>query len=360
MASNDGRHRLALRVLELNVESVAAVAGSTEPQRGVERSGVLHAIINPAAGGGRAGRRWPSFSAALEQRGYLVEARFTRGAGDATSIARELALGGAQTIVCVGGDGTLNEIANGLIADDGPVNSSTALALIPCGTGKDFARTLGVRNLELALRALDYRYVAEVDVARVSCVNSRTGEQLARCFVNVADGGLGAETAARINASSKALGGFVSYLSGAVRTIAAFRFRDATIEVDGVEFFSGRAGMVVFANGRYFAGGMVIAPAASVCDGQLDVFVLEDVGKRALLSSLLPRVYRGRHVGQPGVLHRLGSAATVRSSAQLLLELDGEQVGQAPLRVEVLPRALRVIGLAEALSHVGGCASAAQ
>jgi YegS/Rv2252/BmrU family lipid kinase len=349
-----------VRVRELSVESVAAAIEDTRASSDAERSGVLHAIVNPAAGGGRAGRRWPHFSAALEQRGYLVEARFTRGAGDATRIARELALDGARTIVCVGGDGTLNEIANGLLDERGPVNPETRLALIPCGTGKDFARTLGVRNLELALRAIDYRFVADVDVARVRCVNSRTGEPMSRVFVNVADGGLGAETAARINASSKALGGFVSYLSGAVRTIASFKFRDATIEVDGVEFFSGKAGIVVFANGRYFAGGMAVAPDASICDGQLDVFVLQDVGKRTMLTSLLPRVYRGRHVGQAGVLHRLGSNVTVRSSEPLLLELDGEQVGLAPVIVDVLPRALRVVGLEAALARVGGCASAVQ
>ena len=321
---------------------------------------VLHAIINPAAGGGRAGRRWPAFSAALARHGYLIEAHFTRGAGDATTIARELACATTHTLVCVGGDGTLNEIVNGLLDDSGPISSTTRLAVIPCGTGKDFARSLGIRNLELALRALDLGFVAEVDVARITCVDSRSGVAMTRYFVNVADAGVGAETAARVNASSKVLGGLVSYLSGAVRTIASFDFRDATIEVDGVEIFSGKAGMVVFANGRYFAGGMAIAPDASICDGLLDVFVLEDVGKRALLTSLLPRVYRGKHVGQPGVLHQRGARATVHSREPLLLEMDGEQVGQAPLSVELLPRALRVIGLEPALALVGGCAGASQ
>jgi diacylglycerol kinase (ATP) len=342
------------------VDSVAAAVSLTSDDARAAQTSVLHAIINPAAGGGSAGRRWPAFSAALAERGYLVEARFTRGAGDATVIARELALNAAHTIVCVGGDGTLNEIVNGLIGADGPLNLATRLALIPCGTGKDFARSLGVRNLECALRALDYGYVAEIDVARVSCVAQPSGAPLTRCFVNVADAGIGAETAARINASSKALGGFVSYLSGAVRTVASFTFRDATVEVDGVELYSGRAGMVVFANGRYFGGGMAIAPEASLCDGQLDVFVLEDVGKRTLLTSLLPRVYRGRHVGRAGVLHQLGSRATVQSREPLLLELDGEQVGVAPVTVEVAPRALRVIGLERELAKAGGCASASR
>jgi diacylglycerol kinase family enzyme len=177
-----------------------------------------------------------------------------------------------------------------------------------------------------------------------------------RYFANVADTGLGAEVAARINAGSKRLGGLVSYLVSAVRTIAVFEFRDAAIDLDGEEFFAGKAGMVVFANGRFFAGGMIIAPDASHCDGLLDVFVLEDVGKRTLLTSLLPRVYRGKHVGRPGVLHRRAAVAHVRSSATMLVEMDGEQVGQGPLQVSILPSALRVIGIEEALQRLGGCA----
>jgi len=190
-------------------------------------------------------------------------------------------------------------------------------------------------------------------------IDSQTDAPVTRYFINVADSGLGAETAERINRGSKALGGLVSYMVGAVRTIAVFDFRDATIEVDGVEVFAGRTGIVVFANGRYFAGGMVIAPDASLCDGMLEIFILQDVGKRALLTSLLPRVYRGKHVGRPGVLHYTAASAAVRSSERMLIEMDGEQVGLGPLEVGVLPRALRVIGMEEALTRVGSCADPA-
>ena len=314
---------------------------------------LLHAIVNPVAGGGRAGRRWPSIATQLARHGFLAEARFTRGPGDATTLARELTATGATTILCVGGDGTANEIVNGLIGENGSASPNTRLALMPCGTGRDFARTLGVHRIDTALQALDLGVSAWIDLGRVRYVNGASSEPLTRYFLNVADSGLGAETAARINASSKALGGFVSYLSSAVRTIATFTFRDATVEVDGELMFAGKAGMVVFANGRHFAGGMVVAPHASLCDGQLDVFVLEDVGKRTLLTSLLPRVYRGTHVGRRGVLHRLGSSATVRSSDLMLVEMDGEQVGRAPVTIDVLRGALQVIGSEEALLRAG-------
>jgi diacylglycerol kinase (ATP) len=101
---------------------------------------------------------------------------------------------------------------------------------------------------------------------------------------------------------------------------------------------------------------MLIAPDASLCDGLLDIFVLSDVGKRALLFSLLPRVLKGKHVGRPGVLHLKGATARVTSPVEMLVELDGEPIGRAPLEVSVVPRVLRVVGHAEALAKAGGCA----
>jgi diacylglycerol kinase (ATP) len=318
-------------------------------------TGLLHVIINPAAGSGRAGKRWPEFEAEIARHGYDVQPNFTSGPDDATRLARQLALGGARTIVCVGGDGTANEIINGMIDDGQPVNRATRLALIPCGTGKDLGRTLGTRDVESMLRALADGATALMDVGRVTYQDALTGETVSRLFANVADAGLGAATAERINRSSKALGGFVSYFSGAVRSIVAFKPWEIAVEVDGAPIYDGSAGMVVFANGRYFAGGMKIAPEASICDGLLDIFVLEGVGKRTLLTSLLPRVYRGRHVGQPGVVHLRGSKATVTCATGMLLEVDGEQVGRTPVTVDVVPGALRVVGAVDALSVVSSC-----
>jgi len=315
----------------------------------------LHVIVNPTAANRRAGKRWPEINNALAAHGFETLAHFTTRPGEATEIARRLAEDGAGTVVCVGGDGTTNEVVNGLIRDDRPVNPTTRLALIPAGTGKDLCRALGVDSIEKALRAIDTGVTATIDIGRISYIDQRTGEPAVRYFANCADGGLGAEAAAKINASSKALGSTVTYLSGAVRAIAGFSFRDATFVVDGEELFSGRSGMAVFANSPTFAGGMRIAPDASLCDGLLDIFVLEDVGKRALLFSLLPRVYRGRHVGRPGVLHVTGAHATVTSPVEMLVEVDGEQVGRAPIEVQVLPGMLRVIGHDDALARAGGC-----
>ncbi|HUG15760.1 MAG TPA: diacylglycerol kinase family protein [Thermomicrobiales bacterium] len=317
----------------------------------------LDVIINPAAGSGRAGRLWPGFARTLEARGYVVRAHQTAAPGDATRLATSLAEHGASTIVCVGGDGTVNEVVNGLIVDDRAVNPDLKLAIIACGTGKDLVRSLGTRDLNTTIQALAGGVMTLIDVGRVHYIEPRTGHLEARYFVNVADAGLGATVAARINASSKRLGGLITYLRAAVSTIAGHTAWEASIDIDGELAYEGRVGMVVFANGRYFAGGMRVAPDASLCDGMIDVFILQDVGKRALLTSLLPRVYRGRHVGQPGVTHATAGTVSLRSTSGMLVELDGEQVGRAPLSVTMVPRVLRVVGTA-ALEAMSGCADA--
>jgi YegS/Rv2252/BmrU family lipid kinase len=289
----------------------------------------------------------------LQAAGFTVETHLTTGPGDATLLARRFAEQQVDTVLCVGGDGTTNEVVNGLISHDAPVSPTTRLAIVPCGTGKDLARSLGTRSVEATIAALQAGSTGRADVGRIQYIDARTGHLESRYFANVADAGIGAATADRINASSKALGGLVSYLTGAVKSIAAYEPWDATIEVDGVEVYSGLVGMVVFANGRYFAGGMLVAPDASISDGRLDIFVLEHVGKRALLTSLLPRVYRGRHIGRPGVRHLHGASATVRSADDMLVEMDGEQVGRVPITVGVVPRALTVVGDAESLLRCG-------
>jgi YegS/Rv2252/BmrU family lipid kinase len=316
----------------------------------------LHLVVNPAAGNGRAGSRWRDFAALLQQHGFRIEAHLTTGPGHATEIADRLATENVGAIVCVGGDGTVNEVVNGLIRNDQPVSAVTRLAVIPCGTGKDLGRTLGTRDAERTARALVGGTTALIDVGSVRFVEGHTGQLESRYFVNVADAGIGAATAQRINSTSKRFGGLVSYLSGAVQTIAAFEPWDVEVEVDGQAIYRGAAGMVVLANGRYFGGGMLIAPNASLCDGKLDIFVLEGVSRRVLLTSLLPRVYRGTHVGRAGVRHLLGSSITVRSEAGMLLEIDGEQVGRAPVSAAVVPRVLRVVALADAPAVAGSCA----
>lgn len=316
----------------------------------------LHVIVNPASGNGRGRKRWPKIADTLGKHGFNYEVVFTNGPNDATRIAHDMAAGGAHTIVAVGGDGTVNEIVNGMLRDDAPVNTATRLLVIPCGTGKDFGRTLGTGMPETAARALRADATTHLDIGRIRFQTLDGGTET-RYFANVADLGLGAEVADRINHSSKALGGLVTYLVAAVRTIIDFQPREITVDIGDDRVFHAPANMVVLANGQFFAGGMRIAPTASICDGLLEMYILADVGKRALLTSLLPRVYRGKHVGRHGVLHIRAGSAIIQCPAGMLMEMDGEQIGCSPIEVDVLPRILPVVGDPDALRRAGGCAS---
>ena len=316
----------------------------------------LQVIVNPASGSGRARKRWPAISAELMDRGLKHQVTFTTGPNDATRIARKLAKAGAETIVAVGGDGTVNEILNGMIEDGELVNPQTKLLILPCGTGKDLGRTLGTGQVDTALDALQANSTTRIDLGRMTFTNA-DGQTVSRYFANVADLGLGASVAERISRSSKRLGGLLTYLIAAVQTIIRYEPGAITVDVGDDRIFDASANMVVLANGQYFAGGMHVAPTASICDGLLEMYILADVGKRTLLTSLLPRVYGGRHVGRPGVLHLRAGSATINSATGMHLEMDGEPVGQSPVTVDVLARFLPVVIAADKQRSMAGCAT---
>jgi YegS/Rv2252/BmrU family lipid kinase len=309
---------------------------------------MLHIIVNPASGNGAAGRSWYKFATELSRHGFNFEVKFTEKRGDAMLFAREYAGRAAETVVAMGGDGTVNEIVNGLLESGKPISPDTRLAIASSGTGKDLVRTLGTRSFKQTLDALEAGSGYAIDVGHLSFLDEHTGEPASRYFVNVADMGLGADVARRIETapSGKAFGGTVSYLVQAVKTIRVFKGKQIQLTLDGKPAFDGLAQMVVFCNGRYFAGGMQIAPGSSLQDGLLDVIVLENVGQRELLTSLLPRVYLGRHIGRNGVHHFQAACAAIETPEPVLVELDGELPGTSPITVEVVPRVLNVVAAA--------------
>jgi YegS/Rv2252/BmrU family lipid kinase len=261
-------------------------------------------------------------------------------------------------VVAVGGDGTANEVANGFfVADAGSdalVNPAARFGLIPTGTGADLARGLGLRGRPLAIaRAIlaPGARTRAIDVARARFVD-RAGSPGRRYFLNGADLGLGGETAALANAQGpglKSLGGVVTYLVAAVRAILAHRPATVRYVVDDGAPRDVTLDLIFLANGPFTAGGMVVAPNAALDDGLLDVILLRQVGKLEILLRLLPAIYRGAHLGHPAVEHVRARQLRVETSANLLLELDGEQPGRAPADFAVLPRTLTVL-VGEALA----------
>ena len=154
--------------------------------------------------------------------------------------------------------------------------------------------------------------------------------------------GWGGETALRVNNTSKALGGFASFLWGVLVSIFLYKNKEMTIVIDDEITWQGKYVTVAMGNGRFFGGGMKIAPQAMLSDGLLDITILPDLSKAMLLVSL-PKVYSGKHLDIQGVKYSRGKKVTITSPERVLLETDGEMPGQLPLEVELLPLALQVI-----------------
>jgi YegS/Rv2252/BmrU family lipid kinase len=259
---------------------------------------------------------------------------FSEHPGQLRELAKRAADDGAELAVAVGGDGTVNEVAGGLVGTD------CELAVVARGTGVDFVRTYGIpTKLDDAVRTALHGTTREIDAGRVG-LRSWSGEPGEAWFVNVAGVGMSGAVAKRTNESSKALGGKASYLWSTLAVFARWRNTEVRVQVDG-EQRSGRMHEVVVANGRFLAGGMEMCPDASPDDGLFDVLLIGDVTKADLVRTL-PRIYRGTHLPHPKAELLRGATVSVESDDALPVQLDGEQPGTTPVRFEVAPRALRL------------------
>ena len=238
-------------------------------------------------------------------------------------------------LVVVGGDGSVNEAANALAGRDG-----VELAVIPRGTGWDFARTHRIpRRVADAARVALGGATRELDLGRVT-YRAWAGGEAQAWFANIASVGMSGAIAQRANDTSKALGGKVSYFWATLAVFFAWRNDVVHVTVDD-ETRSARLHDVVVALGRYFGGGMMICPDAEPDDGLFDVLLIGDLTKRDLLVTL-PKTYRGKHLPHPKAEVLRGRAVTVEAADPLPVELDGEQPGTTPVQLEVVPAALRV------------------
>ena len=260
----------------------------------------IAAVVNPASANGVTARRWPEIARLLEQEGIVFDTYLTRGPGDATVHTRQLLEKGSDLIISVGGDGTANEVANGFFSAAGPVREGAAIAFISMGTGCDLIKTLGIpREPEAAVRHLVRASRRAIDVGRVS-FTGHDGSAQTRYFMNIAGLGLDGDTVARVNRTSKALGGFISFLWGTVASLLLYRNRRMAVTVDNRLVCDAPLTVVVIGNGRYFGGGMCIAPHAEMSDGLFEIIILNNMGKVSLLFNL-PKVYRGSHLSHPKI-----------------------------------------------------------
>jgi diacylglycerol kinase (ATP) len=279
---------------------------------------------------------WPDIVRRAALAGLNGDALVSSRPGEISELAERAAGGGARLVVVVGGDGSVNEAVNGLLRTDDPPE----LAVIARGTGDDFIRTHGIpSSLEGAIEVAGSGVGRPVDAGRIE-YRAWDGARATHYFANVGSVGMSGAVAQRANATSKALGGRITFFYALTREFLVWRNTEVTVEVDG-ETRRGPMHDVIVANGSYHAGAMKLAPDARPDDGLFDVVLIGDVSKLDFLSTA-PKLYSGKYVGHPKVDVLRGSTVMVEAPVPLPLETDGEVLGTTPARFEIVPHAYRV------------------
>jgi YegS/Rv2252/BmrU family lipid kinase len=302
--------------------------------------GALTVIVNPHAGKRRVGQELPELERNLQARGLEYRIRPTEGRGDAERFAREALDEGVRFLVAVGGDGTVNEVVNGMFDGDGrTVADEPVLGVVAAGSGCDFIRTFGLPgDASRACLHLTGDNTYPLDVGKITYTTVSGGRDV-RYFANVAEAGLFAAVAARAERMSPRLGGS-KYFFGFWATLPRFKLATVRVQADR-KTYEGPAFAIVAANAQYNGGGMKISPRSYPGDGVLDVLVFK--GPRSDAFTMIPKVYRGEHLPHDHVEEfRVKERLLVEAERPLPIEADGEILGNTPATFEVLAQAIRM------------------
>jgi len=291
-------------------------------------------IVNPSSAGGSTGEAWPQIASDLRSHFGAFRVLFTKQRGDAAALANEATRKGAKLIIACGGDGTISEVANGILSS----GRDAELGILPSGTGGDFRRTLEIpaRSRDAA-RVLRTGRTVRIDVGRVSYIDHNE-DNATRYFVGVASCGMSTKVIERVKSDR------ASFASALLQTAMRNEPVRLVIQLDDSHERHLVVSNLCVANARYFGGGMKIAPDAKLTDGKFDVIGVGDLGAVKIFTSA-PRVYTGSHLSMPEVSHVLARKISVRPAehtTEVALEIDGELPGRLPATFQIVPEALRV------------------
>lgn len=300
------------------------------------------AIVNPAAGGHSIYREWPSMSKLLIENGLVFDYIYTEGVGHAVELAMAAANTDYRYIIAVGGDGTVNEVVNGILNSTGSHN--TVLGIVSAGTTCSFARSVGLPlDPKSCCKLLTGQNRLTIDVGVVEYQSA--GQHLHRFFINEADLGFGATVVEASKHIPNYFGRKISYLPhvlGGVGALIKYKNKCITLSVDDEAADTCICTMVVIANGTYFGGGMLVAPYAKPNDGLLDMIIFGDMEKTEMLK-VWPMTYSGRHIGHQKVSLRKIKKVAIQCDEEVLVEADGELLGEGPVSFSVMPSALKIV-----------------
>lgn len=306
-------------------------------------------IVNPESAGGATRDAWPGIASDLSSHFGAFGCAFTVKAGEGAELAAEAARKGTNLIIACGGDGTISEVANGILAS----GKDAELGILPSGTGGDFRKTIQIpARARDAARILRDGTTRRIDVGRV-VFTKNDGETGTRYFLGVASFGMSAEVIERVKErgpqwlAGKApqwLSGRFSFGVSMLQTAVQSSATKVVVQLDDSRERHLAVANLCIANARFFGGGMKIAPEAKLGDGHFDVITIGDLGPLKILANA-PRLYLGQHLGMHDVRHDLARKIVTRPAhkdTEIILEVDGELPGRLPATFQVVPQALRI------------------
>jgi YegS/Rv2252/BmrU family lipid kinase len=296
-------------------------------------------VVNPYSANGTTGKRWAELQAKIARAIPEFDHAFTERPMHAAELARAALKKGFECIVAVGGDGTINEVTNGFFEGGKAVNPQAALGVLPRGTGGDFRRTFGWdTDFDLALKRVADGKNLPFDVGLLD-FHGHDGRPQQRYFANICSFGVSGVVDQEVNRTSKALGGKLSFMFASTKALLKYQDRKVRFSADGGPSEEVLVTTLAVANGKYFGGGMKVAPDAEVNDGQFDVTIW--TGYKLMDFALKQgSIYSGEHVKWKGTRRLKCKTISAESSSEVLIDCDGEQPGKLPCKMTVLPAAI--------------------
>jgi diacylglycerol kinase (ATP) len=284
---------------------------------------------------------WPEIESAIGRELDDLAVYHTEHPWHAKELTQQALKNGFTRIVSVGGDGTHHEVLNGFFEGYLPINPKATLALVPSGTGSDFARTLRMTNWRDAVPRITGAKTRRIDIGRATFTIAN-GSTDVRYFMNVADFGIGGAVVERVNKSSKRFGPFITFLWGVLSTLPRYRAQHVRLQIDGA-VLEQRTLNVIVAKGEYYGGGIHVAKEARLDNGTFEVLIINELSLAKAIWNL-PRYYSGSYVQREDLVRYFRATRVVaQSDERVLLDLDGEQPGQLPAAIELLPAAIELV-----------------
>lgn len=296
---------------------------------------IIYTIVNPMSSNGKTGKRWPKYLKKFKEAGLNLHIKETHYPGHAVNLTKTALNNGYKTIMAVGGDGTVNEIVNGFFENGKLIEKDAVLLIFSQGTGSDYVKSLGLdKKIETVIDVYNRYERKWVDLGKIKYHNFDK-KKVERYFVNTADVGIGGETVEYVNRASKFMGGILTYLFGAVRTLIKYENKVMKLNIDKKLVKNSLTNSVMVSLGKYFAGGMPIAPEAEIDDGYFDILILGDLSKSETLLNLY-KAYQGTHLDYPKIDYLKGKDVKIESKERVLIDIDGESAGTLPAEFTIL------------------------